>query len=682
MPNPLLLVPQITDEDIEWVCDLMQLDALDQPRKAFLAARSTLDVSACPGSGKTTLVIAKLAILARKWPHRTKGICVLSHTNVAREEIEIRLGSTVVGQRLLRYPHFIDTIHGFVNRFLALPWLNSNGFPSPTVDNDVTTAFRRGTLTKSEYWAIQNFLIKKYSSFDLLRICARDLSFNLCGRAFPAGTDARSFSLAKKAVQTAAQAGYFCYDEMFIWAHALLEDLPSTASWLRCRFPLVIIDEMQDTFEAQGTILHKVFPRSSHDIVVQRVGDPNQAIFDDSAGKPDQNDPFPDSNPAFSLDIPNSFRFGPEIAALASPFAVIPVGTDGLNGIGPKTTNSAPTTGHHTIFIFPDSSTVGVLDAYGRHVLATFDDNALEYGKVTAIGAVHQDALDVTPGHAHFPKTVPHYWSGYTADITRKDPHPKTLALYFRAAQAAVWTGGNLSQGVERIATGLIRLAGLIGDASQLRRKTHRAIADTIGTDINKVAIYHRLLKAILIDRILLTEECWHAMQEDILTISYALCSGVTDIANSKDFLVWSEDEPAVAACIPASSDDAAPNIYRVFDKGRRVDIQLGSIHSVKGQTHLATMVLDTFWHAHSSQCMLPWLLGLKVNLAGAGNRDRTRLLQTYVAMTRPTHLICLAAPRSTFGDDQTLSEHLSTLETLGWFVAEIIDGDIRWHTQ
>lgn len=682
MLNPLHLVPQITDEDIERVCDLMKLDALDQPRKAFLTAQSTLDVSACPGSGKTTLVIAKLAILARKWPHRTKGICVLSHTNVAREEIEIRLGSTVVGQRLLRYPHFIDTIHGFVNRFLALPWLHSNGFPSPTIDNDVTTAFRRSTLTKSNYWVVQNFLKKKFSSFDLLRICARDLSFDLCGKAFPSGTGAKSFKLAKKAVQTAAQAGYFCYDEMFIWAHALLEDFPSTASWLRCRFPLVIIDEMQDTFEAQGTILHKVFPRSSHDIVVQRVGDPNQAIFDDLAGKPDQNDPFPDPNPAFSLDIPNSFRFGSEIATFASPFAVIPIGTDGLNGIGPKKTNGEPTAGHHTIFVFPDSSTAGVLDAYGRHVLSTFDDNALEYGKVTAIGAVHQDALDVVPGHAHFPKTVSHYWSGYTAGITRKEPHPKTLALYFRAAQAAVWTGGNLSQGVERIATGLIRLAGLVGDNSQLRRKTHRAIADTIGTDINKVEIYHRLLKAILIDRILLTEECWSSMQEDILTICYALCTGVTNIANSKDFLVWSEDEPALAACIPTSSDDVAPNIYRVFDKGRRVDIQLGSIHSVKGQTHLATMVLDTFWHAHSSQCMLPWLLGLKVNLAGSGNRARTRLLQTYVAMTRPTHLICLAAPRSTFGDDQTFSEHLLTLEAHGWFVAEIIDGDIRWHIQ
>jgi len=128
MPEDLSLIPEITDEDIDWVRNLMGLGVFDAPRRAFLVARTTLDVSACPGSGKTTLIVAKLAILARKWPHRTKGICVLSHTNVAREEIQRRLGDTVFGQRLLGYPHFIDTIHGFVNRFLALPWLNSNGY--------------------------------------------------------------------------------------------------------------------------------------------------------------------------------------------------------------------------------------------------------------------------------------------------------------------------------------------------------------------------------------------------------------------------------------------------------------------------------------------------------------------------------------------------------------------------
>ena len=97
----------------------------------------TLDLEACPGSGKTTLLVAKLAILARKWTERRRGFCVLSHTNVARREIENRLGNTAAGQRLLGYPHFIGTIHSFVNEFLALPWLRSQGYPIERIDDEI-----------------------------------------------------------------------------------------------------------------------------------------------------------------------------------------------------------------------------------------------------------------------------------------------------------------------------------------------------------------------------------------------------------------------------------------------------------------------------------------------------------------------------------------------------------------
>lgn len=682
MPDGVPLVPEITDEDIKWVRNLMRLDDFDEARRAFLTARSTLDVSACPGSGKTTLVVAKLAILARKWPHRINGICVLSHTNVAREEIQRRLGSTVVGQRLLGYPHFIDTIHGFVNRFLALPWLTSNGYPSPTIDNDVTTTYRRGVLAASDYWKVQSFLQKKGSGFDRLRIYARDLSFNLGARAFPAGPNAPTFTLAKDAIESAARAGYFCYDEMFVWARSLLEDFPDVASWLRRRFPLVLLDEMQDTSELQGSMLHAVFPRTSPDIVVQRVGDPNQAIFDDFDAEPDQSDPFPDLDAARCLGIPDSYRFGPEAAALASPFAITPVGTAGLNGIGPRSIDGAPPACGHAIFIFPDSTTAGVLDAYGKHVLATFDDGALARGAITAVGAVHQDASDVSPGHAHFPKSVPQYWSGYTAEIARKKTHPNSLVQYARAAQAVVRDGRDLSPGVEKLASGLVRLAGCIGNAGKIRRKarTHRTIIEALEANTATLGVYRRLIKTLLIDWMPLTEENWSEVQTDLQIIACALCDGATELTNATTFLAWSGIPPSVGVGAPTSPTDAGPNVYRISSGDRSVDIRLGSIHSVKGQTHLATMLLNTYWHAHSSKRILPWLLGDKINENGARTQDRKRLLQTYVAMTRPSHMICLAVPRRIFGDAESLARHVSTLRKRGWRTAEIIDGSVQWY--
>lgn len=674
MPDSSSAIPEITEADLEWARALLRLKVFDSSRRAFLTARNTVDVSACPGSGKTTLIVAKLAILARKWPHRTKGLCVLSHTNVARDEIVGRLGGTVVGQRLLAYPHFIGTIHGFVNRFLAQPWLTANGYESPTIDNEITTAYRRSALAPGDYWKLQSFLEKKYSAFDSLRICSRDLAFDLCGKAFPAGPSAPSYTLAKKAVEAAARAGYFCYDEMFVWADALLEDCPHVASWLRRRFPLVFIDEMQDTSCRQGGMLNAVFPRSCPNIVVQRVGDPNQAVFENPDTKPDENDPFPDRAAERSLEIPNSYRFGSELAALASPFAVMPVGTSGLCGLGPRNVIGAPVSCEHTIFMFPGSSTAGVLDAYGQLVLATFGDPALENSVVGAVGAVHRSSGDVGPGHPHFPKTVQHYWSGYAAEISRKDPHPRSLEQYCRAAQRLACDAGDLAIGVEKIAAGVVRLAGLIGSVGRQTRRarSHRAVVDALSGESALLATYRRLVKTLLIDASPLTRESWSAHSVTFLAIAGALCDGPTNAGAAKDYLEWPGDESRGNSRDAIAQTGLGSNVYRVENGGRAVSIRLGSIHSVKGQTHLATLLLSTYWYEHSSLRILPWLLGDIQNGSGAKAQDRTRLLQTYVAMTRPTHLICLAVPRSIAEQGNGLAENVGRLRGRGWRVVEV----------
>ena len=100
--------PDITDAQIRWASCLLCLgdDGFhgkggSDPRQDVLKSTESIDVDACPGSGKTTLLVGKLAILAENWQHRTRGICVLSHTNAARREIESRLGNAAAGQRLL-----------------------------------------------------------------------------------------------------------------------------------------------------------------------------------------------------------------------------------------------------------------------------------------------------------------------------------------------------------------------------------------------------------------------------------------------------------------------------------------------------------------------------------------------------------------------------------------------------
>jgi DNA helicase-2/ATP-dependent DNA helicase PcrA len=680
MADPQSLIPEVTDEDIAWVCRVMNLRDLDQPRQEFLRERGTRDVAACPGSGKTTLVVAKLAIMARKWPHGTKGICVLSHTNAAREEIQRLLSGTVVGARLLAYPHFIDTIHGFVNRFLAIPWLKSRGCPSPTVDDDVTSAYRRSAVG-SDYWKVQKFLERKYSGFDRIRIRDRTLNFCLGRKDFPAGRDTETHRIARHAVQASYNAGYFCYEEMFVWARALLEDCPAVSTWLQHRFPLVVIDEVQDTSGLQFDLLNTVFPRMCAQIALQRVGDPNQEIYDNDSGEHEPAHGFPDH--ATCLKIAKSFRFGSQIAALASPFAVDAVGPEGLQGSGPRTVGDAQECCGHAIFVFPKDGIRGVLDAYGLHVLSNFSDDALGNGDVTAVGAVHRDANDVGVDHKHFPKTVPHYWGGYTAEVARREPHPRRLVQYFRVAQALVRDKRDLSPGVEQLASGMVQLARLTGGAGLLGRVAarHRAVVEALNTKPKARNAYHRLLRAFLIEGEILTRACWDKWQVDIHTIATALNDSVAAPDAAREFMTWDERISSLTESVANSTHNAEPNIYRVGDgSGRSVDIRLGSVHSIKGQTHLATLLLSTYWKEHSSERMLPWLLGKRVNLDDAGKEDRTRLLQTYVAMTRPSHLVCLAIPRFVLGDDEaTLTGRVATLKERGWHVAHVVDGKAQW---
>ena len=62
------------------------------------------------------------------------------------------------------------------------------------------------------------------------------------------------------------------------------------------------------------------------------------------------------------------------------------------------------------------------------------------------------------------------------------------------------------------------------------------------------------------------------------------------------------------------NSDDKKllPNYYVYCDEEtkREVDMEFGSIHSVKGRTHLATLVLETFMKSHNMKSILDYLCG------------------------------------------------------------------------
>jgi hypothetical protein len=86
-------------------------------------------------------------------------------------------------------------------------------------------------------------------------------------------------------------------------------------------------------------------------------------------------------------------------------------------------------------------------------------------------------------------------------------------------------------------------------------------------------------------------------------------------------------------------------------------------------------LVLDSFFYKHHLSELKPWILGertggLKKKLRGKpeleGSRMLGRLKLHYVAMTRPSHLLCLAMRRDAFIDGE-----LESLEEQGWLMVD-----------
>ena len=659
--NLAQLIDPITDGDVEWVTKLMKLEALDEPRRSFLKSMSTLDVSACPGSGKTTLVVAKLAILARHWKSRTQGICVLSHTNAAREEIEHRLGGSEIGQRLLRYPHYIDTIHGFTGRFLASPWLRSKGIPLTAIDDELTHAARRKALKPWEYAGMKRTFESAFIKVESLRLKTVDFDNPLTGWSLKFGSHTDTYINACKAMAHAAKTGHFCFDEVFVLANALLVDEPEVASALRARFPCVLVDEMQDTRYEQANILSKVFPRQDPDVCVIRVGDPNQEIFELEAELPE---PFPDQSS--TMEIASSFRFNQSIASIANPFAYLPI-TGGLVGIRQSGANQlAP----NTIIVFPDGDVSNVLDAYGQLLIQHLPADVRTSG-VYAVGAVHRLENDKPE---HFPKAVEHYWAPYQSEVNKPSFKPRTFSEGVHIARRYVARDATAALGVELIASCLLTLVRLAfpRDAIVARSRSHQCVEQHLAGRAGVVAAYRGWLERLLFSPADITQAEWDA------TVASGLMDLAADLvfsdqlqaaADAEAYLAWST-APLVED--PGDNGGALLNTYRFEVGSENVNIRLSSIHAEKGKTHAATLILETYNRTHFVNKLLPWLEG-RASAAKRPNEDAKKsMMLMYVGMTRPTHMLCLAMRKSTMGEGKAETKRRAALQQAGWAIIDI----------
>lgn len=252
----------------------------EKQRKIVYDKTGLFAVRACPGSGKTYCVTARLAKEIEEWAFPHRGIATISFTNVAWEEIrkQIRENSNI---KEITLPHFLGTIDAFINRYLVFPFghLIMKCDKTPQLVGEPYGSWHahcgRGVNAYNQYFDKVSFGIKD-QIVSTVPVFPNPFFFD--PKSFEKTTPDGHIINLKKIKLNNWQQGFFTQADASYIALKLLIKYPSITKTLVNRFPFIIIDEAQDTSEIQMAIIDNLLLNGLKNIMI--VGDPDQAIFE------------------------------------------------------------------------------------------------------------------------------------------------------------------------------------------------------------------------------------------------------------------------------------------------------------------------------------------------------------------------------------------------------------------
>ncbi|MGV3615269.1 MAG: UvrD-helicase domain-containing protein [Fimbriimonas sp.] len=625
----------VAPAEIERIAAQLGLTLAHDEQRQYLASLDTVDIQAAPGCGKTTLTSAKLCLLAGAWESSTSGVCVLSHTNVAKNEILAIVGSHSDGRQLAGYPHFIGTIQSFVNTFLALPALKAQGAEIKAIDDAIYSRMAYRRLQQHRFATLRTYASSRHNIEPaILTATFRfiDGQLKVAGIADLSDTSKSGRQFTDLKLELAAD-GYYRYADMYAIASEYLHANPLILDALRERFPLVIVDEAQDTDGVQNSLLCSLF--LCPQVTFQRIGDVNQAIFQN--GIPSAESPFPSEG---ALDFPQTMRFGTRIAEAASALTV----TRPLQIVG----NPDRGEGHLLLILFDEESAELVPSAFVEHIQGRVPTDELERYGVKVLAARRET------GASKFPKDLGSYGLSLAASDSRTPS--ESLWEHTEAARRLLECGGEAGASAERIWTGVAEALEKKGVTYDGKRPTRRRVLDQLWKEE----------AAGLFDA-----------KEELYKLSYqssggndwesavqSLFSRFPQAAEQPEaFSLYVKRPELEGDTAEAAVDEEAP------EEAASYVFTTDTVHGAKGETHAATLMVEGWNNVFDLKEVLPILLGI---------HDKKRFVETkavqpaarltFVAMTRARHLVGLAVLKS-HGEP-----YAQQLQEAGWVVRDLTD--------
>lgn len=241
-----------------------QKDAIREPDSVFLVA--------CPGSGKTRTLTFKIAQELSKLESPRQCLVAITYTHRAADEIKERIERLGVDASKL----WIGTIHSF-----CLEWILR---PYGIYHNELKNGFSVVSSNDSE-----KLLTDLCSSYRSPKVTYWDCGFYFSKDGYTLTCqDSRKHAAINEVLQdyfhVLSKDRKIDFELMLFYAYELISKNPSIAKLLSGIFPLILIDEYQDTKEIQYSIVSEILAAGAGQTKAFVVGDPNQAIFQSLGG--------------------------------------------------------------------------------------------------------------------------------------------------------------------------------------------------------------------------------------------------------------------------------------------------------------------------------------------------------------------------------------------------------------
>lgn len=663
----MLVEINVTNQDIAYSESILLKDGqtFDDERVQYIKDFTTLDLHAVPGSGKTTALLAKLVILEKYLPFDDgSGVLVLSHTNVAIDEIKHRIGKHC--PKLFSYPNFIGTIQSFVDNYLAIPFY-CNKFKQKTfrIDNEIyyesvnkRFGFNIGGFSNQEQKNARYYLqgSKSLYTYRLDYVDGRvravkGVEGSLLNIRRPRGND---WNTAEKSrveewlinfkTKLLKETGVLHFDDAYFLAKYSIAKNPEIVKVIRSRFQLIFVDEMQDMDVHQHDLLEDLF--NSDNCIFQRIGDKNQAIYNGTVKLENVW-----SDRANILRISGSHRLTSNCAEVVKSFAVERAEDFELNGF--RVGDIKP-----HIILFQDDTIEQVIPKFTEIIngfVQSGQINIDEYSKFKAIGWVKEHEIQENLG-------IRNYHTEFSTSAASKRIDFTCLKEYLLYSDTSHGTLKPIQNNIIRAMLLIMRLEGINTEERRYFTKVqllnffsafHPREYNTLRTNLYKWSMQLVQGKA---------NETWNEIKAYIPEFLQVFNKTVTE---SNNFINTDIDELV--------TNDVAPNV--ISENG--INVEINTIHSVKGQTNTATLYLETYFQkdgtgedtkSYESQRLAKQFLFEELP-SNAKTRTKQSAKMAYVGLSRPTDLLCVAIHQDRF------NSYLTKIDPLKW---ELIDLSIN----